>query len=68
MNLKDVKDRLNDAVETENPSGTSYYGAELDEDEVEAARERMEETLRIHEDAVGNNEFRKTPPVSRQTP
>ncbi len=68
MKLKDVTDRLNDAVETENPPGTSYYGAELDESDVEAARERMEETLRIHEDATGNSEFRKSPPTSRQTP
>ena len=65
MKLKDVKDRLTDAVETENPSGTSYYGAELDEDEVEAARERMEEGLRIHENAVGNDEFRNTPPTRK---
>jgi len=65
MKLKDVKDRLNDAVETENPSGTSYYGAELDEEDVEVARERMEETLRIHENAVGNSESHKTPPTRR---
>lgn len=65
MNLKDVKERLNDAVETENPSGTSYYGAELDEDEVETAREHMEENLRVHENAAGKSEAHKTPPARR---
>ena len=65
MKLKDVKDRLNDAVETENPSGTSYYGAELDEDDVEAARERMEEGLRTHENAVGDGKVHTTPATHR---
>jgi hypothetical protein len=69
MKLKDVKDRLNDAVETENPSGTSYYGAELDEEDVEAARERMEEGLRTHENAVdGDSEFHRPPVDRRQAP
>lgn len=65
MKLKDVKDRLNNAVETENPSGTSYYGAELDEEDVEVARERMEESLRIHENAVGNSQSHNAPPTRR---
>lgn len=68
MKLKDVKDRLNDAVETENPPGTSYYGAELEEEDVETARERMEESLRTHENAVGDSEFHTTPTARRQTP
>ena len=42
MDLQDLKDRLKDAVETDNPPGTDYYGAEVDEEDVEAARERME--------------------------
>ena len=67
MKLKDVKDRLNDAVETENPPGTSYYGAELEEEDVEAARERMEEGLRTHESAVADGEFHMTPTARRQT-
>lgn len=52
MTLKEVKDRLAHAVETENPPGTTYYGAEVDEDEVEAAREHMEKTIRTQEDTV----------------
>ena len=68
MKLKDVKDRLKDAVETENPTGTSYYGAELDEEDVETARERMEESLRTHENAVGHSEFHRTSAARRQTP
>ena len=52
MKLKEVKDRLAHAVETENPSGTTYYGAEVDEDEVETAREHIEKTIRTHEDTV----------------
>jgi hypothetical protein len=52
MTLKEVKDRLAHAVETENPSGTTYYGAEVDEDEVEAAREHMEKAARTQEDTV----------------
>jgi len=68
MKLKDVKDRLTHAVETENPPGTTYYGAELDEDEVEAARERVDRAVRMHEDAVGSSEFHTTPIARRQAP
>ncbi len=53
MTLKDAKDRLANYVETENPPGTDYYGAEVDEDEVEAARERIEKTIESHEDGAG---------------
>ena len=63
MKLKDMKDRLTHAVETENPPGTSYYGAEMDEDEVEAARERMEKSVKVHEDAVADRQS-PTPPSS----
>ncbi len=68
MKLKDLKDRLTDAVETENPPGTTYYGAELDEDDVETVRERMDETLRTHEEAAGNSDFHKAPIARRRTP
>jgi hypothetical protein len=68
MNLKDLKDRLTHAVETENPSGTSYYGAEVDEDDVEAARERMDKGIRTHENAVGNSEIHEAPTMRRQAP
>jgi hypothetical protein len=68
MKLKDVADRLNHAVETENPPGTSYYGAELDESDVEAARERMEEGLRVHEEAVSGRPFQNAPITRSQEP
>jgi hypothetical protein len=51
MQKQDIKDRLEDAIETDNPPGTDYYGAELDEAEVEAARERMEESLKNADEA-----------------
>jgi hypothetical protein len=66
MKLKDVKDRLTDAVETENPPGTTYYGAEVNEDEVEAARERIDETIRTHEKAAGSSQSDATPITRRQ--
>jgi len=59
MSLKDIKDRLTHAVETENPPGTDYYGAELDEDDVATARERMEKSIATHEHAAGNSDFPK---------
>jgi len=68
MSLKDIKDRLTHAVETENPSGTDYYGAELDEDEVEAARERIDKTIENHEHARGDSESHTTPIGSRPKP
>ena len=49
MNLKDMKDRVADAISTENPKGTDYNGTELDEADVQAAREHMEEVKRAHE-------------------
>ncbi len=67
MSLKDIKDRLTRAVETENPPGTDYYGAEMDEDEVEAARERMDESVQKHEDAMGKDEPHTTPTERSQT-
>lgn len=51
MNKEEIKDRLAEAVETDNPPGTDYYGAEPDEIELEAARERMAESLRSREKA-----------------
>ena len=68
MKLKDVKDRLTHAVETENPPGTTYYGAEVDEDEVEAARERIEKATRRQEDASGDRESHTSPIVPTQAP
>jgi hypothetical protein len=61
MTLKDAKDRLAHAVETENPPGTDYYGAEVDEDDVKAARERIEKTIQTHEDAAGDKESQTGP-------
>jgi hypothetical protein len=61
MKLQDAKDRLAHAVETENPPGTDYYGAELDEDEVEAARERIDKTIRMHEEATKEREPNTNP-------
>jgi hypothetical protein len=63
MKLKDVKDRLADAVETDNPPGTTYYGTEVDEAEVEAARERMEEATRTNKEA-GRDSNTHTSPVT----
>ena len=68
MNLKDVKERLTHAVETENPPGTAYYGAEMDEDEVEAARDRMDKPTRRQEDAAGDRESHTSPIAPRQAP
>jgi hypothetical protein len=47
---EDLKDWLNDAVETANVPGTDYYGAEPDEAEVNADRERMEKATRTDDD------------------
>jgi hypothetical protein len=58
MNLKDIKERVADAIETENPPGTDYYGTELDEENVESAREQMEESLNDHANKPGT-----TPPA-----
>ncbi|MFL6447538.1 MAG: hypothetical protein ACJ746_07595 [Bryobacteraceae bacterium] len=68
MNLKEMKHRLADAVETENPPGTTYYGAELDESEVEAVRERMDHSIRVHEEALGEGDKRRTPLTNPRTP
>ncbi|MFL6416224.1 MAG: hypothetical protein ACJ74Y_11230 [Bryobacteraceae bacterium] len=69
MKLKDLTDRLAHAVETENPPGTDYYyGAEMDEDEVEAVRERMEKTLRIHEDAAAGRSHGTTSTSDTKAP
>jgi hypothetical protein len=51
MKPKDVKDRLADAIETENPPGIGYYGAELDEAEVEADEQRMDQAIRTEKEA-----------------
>jgi len=45
MKPKDMKERLAEAIETEDPSGTGYYGAEVDQDEVEDARQRIDKAL-----------------------
>lgn len=50
MDFKEVKDRLANFVETENPPGTDYYGTELNESEVGEARERMEEGQHTNEE------------------
>lgn len=63
MKLKDLKNRLNDAVETENPPGTGYYGSEVEEEDVETARERMDEATRMHEESADN-----LPSTRRQEP
>ena len=68
MNLKDVKDRLTHAAETENPPGTNYYGAETDEGEVEAARERMDKQTRRQEDVAGDRESHTNPIARRPGP
>jgi hypothetical protein len=68
MKLKDVKDRLTHAAETENPPGTNYYGTETDEGEVEAARERMDKATRRQEDAAGDSESHTSPIARRQGP
>jgi hypothetical protein len=65
MHKEDIKDRLEDAVETTNPSGTDYYGAEPDEAEVEAARERMEDSLRTADEARTHTEPH---PIPGETP
>jgi hypothetical protein len=65
MELKNVKDRLKDAMETENPPGTNYYGTEVDEVEVEAARERMERAIGADEE-VGRDSNTSTAPVTRR--
>jgi len=68
MKLKDIEDRLARAVETENPPGTDYYGAEVDEDEVAAARERMDNTIQTHEQAAAGTNSRNTPESGTKTP
>jgi hypothetical protein len=65
MKLKDVKDRLADTVETDNPPGTSYYGTEVDEAEVEAARERMEEATRTNREEGRDSNIRTGPVTPR---
>ena len=60
---QDLKDTLNNAVETENPPGTDYYGTEVNENDVKAAREQMDETTRTHEEVTGN-----TPDTRTQKP
>ncbi len=49
MKQKDLKDRVADAIETDNPPGSGYYGAEVDEAEVEADLQRMEHAGRADE-------------------
>jgi hypothetical protein len=70
MKKEEIKEWLADAVETDNPPGTDYYGAELDEAEVEVARQRMEEALRTQERAsqdAANLSAASHHPGSRET-
>lgn len=64
MKPKDLKEWVADAIETENPPGVGYYGAELDEAQLEADRQRMKHATQTDEQANCDSEI-VTTPVSR---
>lgn len=59
MDLKDVKDRLNDAIETGSSTQSEHNGLEVDESEAKAAREKIDENMHAKEETT------TTPPVHR---